>query len=74
VWRKDGKEIVYLDGNRIWSVAVDTSGGEFRAGVPERLFSVRPLKRVLDLSVLAGSRDGSRIYYQQPVEQPPISM
>ncbi len=32
VWRKDGKEIVYLDGNRIWSLPVDTSGGEFNPG------------------------------------------
>ena len=34
VWRKDGKEILYLDQDRIWSVRVDTSGGEFRASAP----------------------------------------
>ena len=70
VWRKDGKEIVYLDANRIWSVPVDTSGGEFRAGTPTALFPVRPVGRVLDVSNLAVSRDGSRIYFPQAVEQP----
>ncbi len=70
VWRKDGKEIVYLDANRIWSVPVDTSGGEFRAGMPTALFPVRPVGRVLDVSNLAVSRDGSRIYFPQAVEQP----
>ena len=38
VWRKDGREIVYLDEyqgrNYIWSVPVAASGGEFRAGTP----------------------------------------
>jgi hypothetical protein len=68
VWR--GKEIVYLDANRIWSVTVDTSGGEFRAGTPTALFPVRPVGRVLDVSNLAVSRDGSRIYFPQAVEQP----
>jgi hypothetical protein len=69
-WRKDGKEIVYLDGNRIWSLPVDTSSGEVRAGVPEALFSVRPVGRVLDVSPLAVSRDGSRFYFPQAIEQP----
>ncbi len=73
VWGKDGKEIVYLDQDRIWSVRVDTSGGQFRAGAPERMFSVRSMeggRRVRGITQLAVSRDGSRIYYQQPVEQP----
>lgn len=73
VWRRDGKEIAYLDRDRVWSVRVDTSGSGFRAGAPEVLFSVRSLeggRRVPGISQLAVSRDGSRIYYQQPVEQP----
>jgi hypothetical protein len=71
VWRKDGKEIVYLDQYRIWSVRVDTSDGDFHAASPEPLFSVRPsATRVRDLSQLAVSRDGSRIYFPQVVEQP----
>ena len=70
VWRKDGKEIVYLDGNRIWSLPVDTSSGEFNPGTPVPLFSVRRVGGVLDVSHLAISRDGSRIYFPQAVEQP----
>jgi hypothetical protein len=71
VWRKDGKEIVYLAQYRVWSVRVDTSDGEFRTAAPEPLFSVRPsATRVGDVSQLAVSRDGSRIYFPQGVEQP----
>jgi hypothetical protein len=73
VWRKDGQEILYLDRDQIWSVRVDTSGGELRASAPERLFAVRSLeggRRVNGIAQLAVSRDGSNIYYQQPVEQP----
>ena len=73
MWRGDGKEILYLDRDRIWSVRVDTSGGELRASPPEMLFAVRSLeggRRVNGIAQLAVSRDGSRIYYQQPVEQP----
>ena len=69
-WRKDGKEIVYLDANRIWSLPVDTSSGEVRAGAPAPLFSVGPVSRVMDVSPLAVSRDGSRFYFPQAVEQP----
>ena len=69
-WRKDGKEIVYLDANRIWSLPVDTSSGEVRAGVPAPLFSVGPVSRVMDVSPLAVSRDGSRFYFPQAVEEP----
>jgi len=38
-WRADGKELVYYtkEGD-IYSVSVDLTGGEFKAGVPERLF------------------------------------
>ena len=73
VWGKDGKEILYLDRERIWSIPVDTSSGEFRVGTAAPLFPVRSMegaRRVRGIMQLAASRDGSRIYYQQPVEQP----
>ncbi|HYV29937.1 MAG TPA: hypothetical protein VEO53_02325, partial [Candidatus Binatia bacterium] len=75
VWRKDGREIVYLDEyqgrNYIWSVPVDTAGGEFRAGTPSPLFPARlPATTFGDLNFLAVSRDGSRFYIPQAVEQP----
>ena len=73
MWRKDGKEILYLDSDRIWSVRVDTSDNELHPSAPELLFAVRSLeggRRVNGIAQLAVSRDGSRIFYQQPVEQP----
>jgi hypothetical protein len=76
VWRKDGREIVYLDDfqgrNYIWSVPVAAApGGEFRAGTPSPLFPARlPATTFADLNFLAVSRDGSRFYIPQAVEQP----
>ncbi len=74
VWRKDGREIVYLDEyqgrNYIWSVPVTGSGEEFRAGTPSPLFPARlPATTFGDLNFLAVSRDGSRFYIPQAVEQ-----
>jgi hypothetical protein len=75
VWRKDGREIVYLDEyqgrNYIWSVPVTAAGGEFRAGTPSPLFPARlPATTFGDLNFLAVSRDGLRFYIPQAVEQP----
>jgi serine/threonine protein kinase len=74
VWRKDGREIVYLDEyqgrNYVWSVPVAAPGGEFRAGTPSPLFAARlPATTFGDLNFLAVSRDGSRFYIPQAVEQ-----
>jgi serine/threonine protein kinase len=69
-WRGDNKEIIYLAGNRIWSVRVDTVGDELRFGNPAPLFNVGPTNRVLDMSQLAISKDGSRIYFPQAIPQP----
>ena len=71
VWRKDGKEIVYLDQDRIWSVRVDGVGTQLRFAPPELLFSVsRPLGLTSGSRPLAVSRDGSRIYILQSTEEP----
>jgi hypothetical protein len=74
IWRKDGKEIVYLDEHQgrdyVWSVPVSAPGGEFRAGTPVPLFRARlPATTWGDLNFLAVSRDGSRFYIPQAVEQ-----
>ena len=75
VWRKDGREIVYLDKYQgqdyIWSVPVAPMGGELHPGAPTPLFPVRlPASTFTDLNFLAVSRDGSRFYIPQAVEQP----
>jgi hypothetical protein len=74
VWRKDGREIVYLDEyqrrNYIWSVPVEMAAEKFSAGTPAPLFPVRlPAGTFGDLNFLAVSRDGSRFYIPQAVEQ-----
>ncbi len=75
VWGKDGKEIVYLDEyqgrNYIWSVPLVARGNEFQAGTPSPLFPARlPATTFGDLNFLAVSRDGSRFYIPQALEQP----
>ena len=72
VWRRDGREIVYLDDyqgrNYIWAVAVGASEAEAPA---TPLFPARlPATTFGDLNFLAVSRDGSRFYIPQAVEQP----
>jgi len=71
VWRKDGKEVLYLDQNQVWSLRVEAAGGDLRFGTPEPLFPVRPSPALVSgLSPLAVTHDGSRIYFPQAVEQP----
>jgi Tol biopolymer transport system component len=74
IWRKDGREIVYIDvhegRNYVWSIPVKTAAGKFRAGTPSPLFPARlPATTFGDLNFLAVSRDGSRFYIPQAVEQ-----
>ena len=75
VWRKDGREIVYLDDhqgrNYIWSVPVVHRGDELQLGTALPLFPARlPATTYGDLNFLAVSRDGSRFFIPQAVEQP----
>jgi serine/threonine protein kinase len=72
VWRKDGREIVYLDRYQdrdyIWSVPVTAAAD---LGAPTPLLPVRlPAATFSDLNFLAVSRDGSRFYIPQAVDQP----
>ena len=70
VWRKDGREIVFYDTDRLWSIRVEGTGSDLRFSNPTALFQVRPPPSVIDVTPLAVSRDGSRIYVAQPVERP----
>ena len=72
VWRGDGKEIVFVRDNAIWSVAVTSSVGMPTFGSPEKLFEdVRRAPSAVGQSQgLAVSRDGSRFFLVQGVEQP----
>ena len=71
VWRKDGKEILYYDQQRIWSVRVEGSSNQPRFAPPEALFPVaRPMGLNSGSRPLAVNHDGSRIYFLQSTEQP----
>jgi eukaryotic-like serine/threonine-protein kinase len=72
IWRGDGREILYRFGNAVWSVAVEHTGSDLRAGEPVRLFEgLRPAPGgILAAHGLAVSRDGSRIFVPQALEQP----
>ena len=70
-----GKEIVYLDEYQgrdyIWSVPLAARGNDFHGGTPSPMFPVRlPATTFGDLNFLAVSRDGSRFFIPQAVEQP----
>ena len=72
VWRGDGKEIAFRRGDDVWSVAVSASGGTPAFGAPARLFGGmrRAPSTVTQSQGLAVSRDGSRFFLAQGVEQP----
>ena len=73
VWRADGREILFLDRDRIavMSVSVQGSGADLRFGAPEKLFQVAlPLGTGSSSKPLAVSRDGSRFYILQPTQPP----
>ena len=71
-WRKHGKEIVYTHFGDVMAVAVETAAGQVRFGAPHKLFSGFDVPAGFNLSdrVLAVSKDGSRFYSFQGVEQP----
>jgi len=71
VWRADGKEILYEERGKIWSVRVESSSAALRFGTPELLFTAAaPMGLNNGSHPLAVNRDGSRIYFLQSAEQP----
>jgi len=72
VWRKDGKEIAYLDGNTLMSIPVDGTGSALHFGSPQVVFSGlrHPAGAISIFMPLEISRDGSRIFWVQGPEQP----
>jgi Tol biopolymer transport system component len=68
-WRRDGKEILYLGPDSwLYSVRLDPARGEFQP--PERLFAVRIGPNNPVHFTLAATRDGSRILFDQAIDQP----
>ena len=76
VWRGDGKEIAFVKDNAVWIVAVNMSGDTPAFGPPQRLFEGvrRAPASVAQSQGLAVSRDGSRFFIVQGVDQPDTNM
>jgi hypothetical protein len=69
-WRGDGREIVYLGRDSyVYSVRADPEHGDFHQP-SERLFPVRSAPNSTTHRTLAISRDGSRILFNQAIDQP----
>jgi Tol biopolymer transport system component len=66
-WRRDGKELFYVEGSKIMAVDVRTEASSFEAGVPRALFeapmSESPPDRPFDVT-----RDGLRFLVNTPVK------
>src|SRR5262249_1335151 len=55
-WRGDGKELFYLEGRKLMSAEIRTSGRDFEAGIPRELFTAPP--EVSGPAIFAVSADG----------------
>jgi hypothetical protein len=71
-WRADGREILVESRGTLYSIPVSIESGEPRFGPPAELFSgLRwPAGSNISNRPLAVTRDGTRIYWLLPVEQP----
>ncbi len=72
VWRGDGKEIFFVRDEAVWSVKVTGSADSPAFSAPEKLFAGvrRAPTAVFQSQGLSVSRDGSRFFIVQGVEQP----
>jgi hypothetical protein len=73
VWRKDGKEILYIDyeTKKISSISVSGTGEDLRFGSPIPLFATPPeMNIVTGYNPMEVTRDGSRILFPQALAQP----
>jgi len=73
VWRKDGKEILYVDPkpDRISAIPVSELSGDVRFGPPAVLFAVPPtMNWVVGRNPMAVTHDGSRIMIPLALPQP----
>jgi Tol biopolymer transport system component len=66
-WRRDGKELFYIERNKLMAVEVNTDGSTFEAGIPKALFEANfgPILR----NPYLVSGDGQRFLIITPVEQ-----
>jgi hypothetical protein len=73
VWRKDGKEIVYMDAKseQIWAISVSVRDETLRFGSPTLLFAAPPnVGGITGSNHMEVTRDGSQILLPQALAQP----
>ncbi len=68
-WRRDGKELFYLAGNKVMAVEVQTDSQGFRTGTPQPLFDVPPMASGGKRYQVAAN--GQRFLVNVPLETPP---
>ena len=68
-WRRDGKELFYLEDGKLMAVNVRTDLGVFEAGVPRTLFQAPPLSRHGRRNHYVVSADGQRFLFNALVEE-----
>jgi hypothetical protein len=65
-WRRDGKELFFMDGDKLMAVPVRSDGTSFDSGTPVQLFTAR-----LGISFrnhFTVSADGQRFLFASPKE------
>ena len=61
-WRRDGKELYFIEGTKLAAVDVKASGSSFDAGIPKQLFSV-PEATVNRRNNYVATADGQRFLF-----------
>jgi Tol biopolymer transport system component len=72
-WRRDGKELFYIEGSLLMAVDVTVRGDQLSAGIPHRLFEVPPTANHRNRLVVTS--DGQRflvVIPEQHQAQPPV--
>jgi Tol biopolymer transport system component len=72
-WRRDGKELFFVSGQKLMAVDVNTAAPQFEAGIPKPLFEADFLSGTYSPSIYAPTADGQRFLAVIPVAQQSIS-
>jgi serine/threonine protein kinase/Tol biopolymer transport system component len=65
-WRADGKELIYLEGNILMAVDVETDSSSFSSGTPRALFRVQTSPQGRNAFLV--TKDGRRFLVVEPAE------
>jgi Tol biopolymer transport system component len=68
-WRGDGKELFYLNANKLMAVDVNGAGETFQAGVPKELFEAPFVTDLIKRNRYDVTRDGKRFLVITPADE-----